>query len=589
MVPQHLLDGLRPPRLRPALWHALADLTRRRDPCNVHHNQEVWHDFVRRHRQWSGAWARTPELAAVGLQLIDRSRPSHERIEGCIWLAMFPSVETVSALATIAFDTTEPIELRNQATWPLGYRQLQQNHDTCWWEPHAVESADEALLALWRGPDRDALTELGPAMRHVSSPEVLDAFASDVVAAAPAIEAFATPKLAAALLDRLEQLASEHAPRIIRLVAHVLGPDIVRRLLAYAETAPMTERVEALMTALSLNASLALPAVESYLGSLRFDRVARARAAWHRANPGVMPTVRALAIARVTAVLPREERTERCRAAAQDFASLAAVEPYPEAYLYDLWRHVAFRSRDDACLVACVESAPSMLEHGPYLVAPYLGALARAGRFEHMVQVARDHAATSQAAWLFATHGRPFYALAMRRLATAAGSTPEAAAAGALALFFAGRPDLASLSLERDRPSAENLVGEGILPFPGPDELWRVEHEPETCPAIAALVDGTLPGLLSYARGAPDGADPDLFDFNLIVERERELQRHLAGATVCFVGAVPDATVAEVVAKGAQIVDGPFAKTDYFVAGSDADPAAIARLRSMGVTELTGS
>ena len=522
----------------------------------------------------------------MGLTLLDPSRPAHERIEGCVWLTMFPSAETVHALARIALDPAETIAVRNQATWTLGYRQLRQVDDACWWNAQAIESADGALLALWRASDRAHLTELLPALRHVASPDVLDALADDVVAAAPAIEAFATPKLAAALLDRLEHLSSEDAPRIIRLVGHVLGCDAAARLLSYAESAPLAERVEALMTALSLNAARARPAVDRYLSTLTFDRVARDRCAWHLAHPGVLPTVHALAIARVTAVIPPGLRTERCRTAALHFASLPAVEPYAESYLYELWRHVAFRARNDDCALACVESAPSMLEHGPFLVEPYLEALARKGRFERLMKIARDYAATSHAAWLLATHGRPYHALAMRRLATADGAVPEAVAGGALALFFAGRPDLAALALERDRPHAENLVGHGIPPFPGPDELWRVEHEPKRCPALVALVAGDLPGLLAHARGAPEGADPDLFDFALVAERERDLQRNLSGATVCFVGSVPQDTITAITSMGAQVVDGPFPRTDYFVAGPDADPTTIGRLRSMGVKEL---
>ncbi|MBI5531730.1 MAG: hypothetical protein HY898_03370 [Deltaproteobacteria bacterium] len=588
MLPEPLLDALRPPRLRPALWHALADLARRRDPCQVHHHQAVWFDFLRRHRQWHGQWARTPELACVGLDLLSSSRPKHERVEACIWLTLFPSLQTVEALARIALDPGEDRDVRNQAVWTLGYRQLQEVDDTLRWKPDVVAAADDALLAVWRSPDRNELDELLPTLRHVSSPLVLDALAQDVIAAAPAIEAYATPTLAHALVDRLEQLPSPDAPRILRLVGHVLGCDVAPRLLSYAASAPLTERVEAMMTALALDADRARGPVEAWLSTLMFDRVARDRAAWHQANPGVLPTVRALAVARQTAAIEPDQRTALCLQAARNFASSAAIEPFPEEYLYAMWRHVAYRAWDDAAVVACVESLPSMLEQGPFLVAPYIDALAHAGRFDRLAQAAREHACTAHATWLLATHGRPFAALAMRRLATADGTDPEAVAGGILALFLAGRPDLASLALERDRPRAEYLAGEGIPAFPGPDELWRIEHEPARCPALAALVSGGLPGLLSCIRGAPEGSDPDPIDFALVTAREQDLRLDLSGATVCFVGSVPDArrVIDWLQAQGAIVVDGPFANTSYFVAAPDADPAKVSRLRAMGVREL---
>jgi hypothetical protein len=58
---------------------------------------------------------------------------NYERVEGCIWLTMFPSVETVEALARIALDANDPVEVRNQATRTLGYRQLQEDHDAYGW------------------------------------------------------------------------------------------------------------------------------------------------------------------------------------------------------------------------------------------------------------------------------------------------------------------------------------------------------------------------------------------------------------------------------------------------------------------------
>lgn len=587
MLPANLLDLLRPPRMRPALWHALEDLSRRRDPCAVHHHQAVWNDFVSRYREWRPLWCRHPELAAIGFDLLDRSRPEIERVQGCIWLTMFPSLETVAAMGRIALDASEPVAVRNQATWTLGYRQLDDSDDALQWSAEAVSAADATLLSLWRTPARDTLSELLPAMRHVSSEGALDLLADDVLGACAGLEAFATPRLAHALVDRLEELPSEHAHRLVRLVGHVLGAEVVPKLLAYSESAPLAARVEALMTALSLDASRARPAVDSWLSTLTFDRVARERAAWHEAHPGILPTVRALAIARNTAAIPARERSRLCTEAAHAFEPLAALEPYYEDYLYTMWARVAFRSRDDAAIIKCTESAPSMLERSRFLVAPYLDALARTGRFDLLIRTASEHPAAAQASWLLATHGRPFCALAMRRMTSSSAAQPEALAAGVIALFLAGRPDLAMAALERERPRSQYLAGLGHTPFPGPDELWRIEHEPESCPALVALVGG-LAHLLSSVRGAPDHADPDRIDFGLLAEREQDLRTDLAGATVCILGEVENKSdlVSRLQAQGASIVDGPFARIDYYVAGPGADPSTITRLRTMGVREL---
>ena len=508
LVPALLLESLRPPRLRPALWHALAHLSAPGDPCVVHHHAAVWNNFLRLHREWSPELARTPELAAIGHDLLDRARPLHERVEGCIWLTRFPSLETVEALRRIALDPNEPSELRSQATWTLGYRQLDDSDDSLLWTPEAESTADATLAQLWQTQGRESLTELLPALRHVARPEVLNLLAQDVVAAAPGLEAFATTELAQLLVDRLPYIPSPDAPRIIRLIGQVLGRDVVPKLLTLATWAPLTERVELLMTALALDPQRARDPVNVYLSSLTFDRVARERAAWHERNPGYLPTVRALATARRTAVLPREERQLRCREAACDFAGLAAIEPYPEEYLGRLWARVAWRSREDDALLACVELSPKVLEHSPFLVEPYLEALAHGGKFQRLGRVARAQGATAQGTWLLATHGRPYSALSLRQLATCQGRAVPAVAGGALALFLLGRPDLATLALDRDRPEAQSLQGLGRPDFPGPDELWRVEHEPYRCPALTALVRGGLPQLLGFLRGAPEGADP---------------------------------------------------------------------------------
>jgi hypothetical protein len=269
--------------------------------------------------------------------------------------------------------------------------------------------------------------------------------------------------------------------------------------------------------------------MDAYLASLTFDRVSRERAALHSAHPGVIFNVRALAIARTTGTLPREERTERCREAAGWFAALARVEPFPEAYQYGMWRHVARRAGDDASIIAAAEATPDALEHGPFLVAPYLDALARAGRFKKLAAVALGREAGARATYCLARMGRPFSALAARRAADS--GDPEAVAGEALALFLAGRPDLSMAVLEKTPPRPEPLARYGTTTFPGADEQWRLAHEPARWPALQAVVGG-LPALLALPAAAPDGADPDAIDFTLFAETERRLAEGQSGWSV---------------------------------------------------------
>jgi hypothetical protein len=571
------------------MWHALHELARPRSRCSWAGAQQALHDFRVRHRAFRGRWSRTPELAALGYALIEPQNPLEVRVEGCIWLTEHPSRETVARLAWIALDRGEPLRLRDQATWTLGFRQLQGADDASLWTADAIEAADDALLTLWRGPDRDALTELRPALRHVSAPRVLDALAEDALAAAPALEAFATESLARALLAQLAALPSGHAPRLVRLIGHALGPEVVPALLGYAETATLAERQEALMTSLALDAAAARPAVDRFLGALTFDRVARERAAWHEANPGVLPTVRALAIARTTATIEPNIRAIQCREAAAQFAALGTIEPFAEQYLHTMWSRVALGARDHDALRACIDATPDLaglLERAQQLLTPYLDALAAAGRFDRLATTARRHGETARATWLLATHGLPFAALSIQRLAT--DRAPEAIAGGAIALFLAGRPDLAERALARETPRAELLPGVIDRPFPGPDERWRVIHEPEACPALVALLEGGLPALLGQVKGAPEGADPDAFDLELLAARERDLTDDWSGATVCLLGTVEDhaSVVAKLAARGARLVDGPFGKVDYLLEGAGADPSVVARLRALGVRPL---
>ena len=143
-------------------------------------------------------WARAPELADLGTALLDRRQHPEIRRWGCIWLTQFPTPENVEALAKVALDPGEPKRLRSQAAWSLGFRQLQGRHPSLRWTPEALAMADRALLALVEGTaDRIELEELPLALRHVDHPGVLNALARRALFWAEALEAFATPALAA--------------------------------------------------------------------------------------------------------------------------------------------------------------------------------------------------------------------------------------------------------------------------------------------------------------------------------------------------------------------------------------------------------
>src|SRR5438874_10167955 len=68
---------------------------------------------------WLGA---DPSLAEVGYWMLDAKRPLELRRRGCMWLTLFPSVDTTKRLAAVALEPTTPQPVREQAIWSLGYR-----------------------------------------------------------------------------------------------------------------------------------------------------------------------------------------------------------------------------------------------------------------------------------------------------------------------------------------------------------------------------------------------------------------------------------------------------------------------------------
>jgi hypothetical protein len=209
-------------------------------------------------------------------------------------------------------------------------------------------------------------------------------------------------------------------------------------------------------------------------------------------------------------------------------------------------------------VLACVELDPHALRHLPALRARYLDALARAGRFDKLA--ANVGAETSLATWLLARSGRPFRALAMRRLARA--DDAHSLAGQALALFTAGRPDLAVRTLALPAPAR------------GPAELLRAWGDLGTLVALAAPVPG---------------GDPDIIDFPALAALERALAADLTGASVYLAGTFTDraALLAAIERRGALVVSGPFGKVDYVLVGDPVDPEELARLTSLGATPLS--
>jgi hypothetical protein len=569
-------EALAPADVRPSTWARLRELVSPPGDCLAHGAQRFPDLLHRAYLEGQPELPAAPELAELGHDLLSRENELEVRRLGCVWLTMFPSLETVGAMRTIALDASEPLSLRDQAAWTLGFRQLQTRHESLFWAPGVVRAADGALLEAFhalRGSGRDVFV----ACRHVASPELLDALAEDPVGSSRAIEAFATEKLARAALARLAELPSEDAPRIVRLVAATLGEEAVPALLAHAASAGLPDKVEALYAALALDARRARPQVDAFLGELVLPGDLRARADWHEAHPGAFPLVDALRVARTTATIPAADRAARCREACDAFAALAHAGTFAETYLYAMWGHVAFGASDGGAVLACVEAHPASLDDAPFLVRPYLEELAARGRFDRLAKVATDRARPALAAWLLATHGRPFRALAMRGLAPL--NDYEALSGEALALFLAGRPDLAEAAL-------------GERPLVTGDEEWLLAHRPVTAEsrALRAWRGGLLgeTGLLAEIRGAPEAADPDFFDMDLLARFEKALRVDLEGASVCVVGHFPEAgrLRAELAEKGARVVSGPFVGTDFFVAAPDADPKTVARLTGMGARRL---
>jgi hypothetical protein len=536
---------------------------------------------------WLGA---DPALAEVGAWMIDARRSAALRVRGCAWLQLFPTVDTMKRLAALAHDASAPPPVRESAIRALGDRELRGKHAATRWEPEAVNVADDALWRL-----ADAMTPQGK-IASEALPFALRGVATEasaaVIARAPglwgeAIECFATPALARVLYVSLDDIPAQHRLRALRLVAATLGDEAVYLLRARAARPGLGEgeRLEARLLGVAVGGEPELPLLEEQLTGMAQVDMIRARAKWHLANRGVVPVVRGLRTARVTATLEPGERAARCKQAADDLGAMTAFERHAEAYLYAEWAWMVRGSGDPARARALVTAHPESQRHVRDL---YLEDLARRGRVQQLTIAAQALQGADVGALWLAIMGRPLAALDLA--GTARLHTPELVAARALACFRAARPDLAARVLAEDLPAPEMADAEGALgAFPGPHEAWLIERAPASRPAIAALAGG-LPGVLALAHAAPSEGEPDRASLEPIAAVVRRLGRGLPGATVYLAGEFKtldkDAIRTAIAAAGARVVSGPFPGTDYYVHGDVCLVQTIAQLERQGARRL---
>lgn len=533
---------------------------------------------------WLGA---EPGLAELGYWMIGASQSPELRRRGCMWLAMFPSVETATRLAALALDAATPAPVREQAIWALGFRQVRAMHPSTLWPVAAIQVADEALVKLAdaaASAGKVASEQLPIALRHVQWEG-----ASAIYARAPglwgqALECFASPALARVLLVMLDDLAPPHRLRALRLIAAVLGEEAVPMLLARVPQAPVDEKLELLFLVLTLAGEGELGVLEATLQRMQFADLLRQRAKWHLQHRGVVPTVRALRIARSTATIPAAERAARCAAAADDLAALTRFARHPEAYLYRLWGWMVRGSGDPVKARELVAAHP---ESQRLVRDLYLTDLARRGRVKQLSAAAQNLQGAELGAMHLAMWGRPLAALELA--ATARAQTPELVFARALACYRAGRPDLTERVLAEDLPPTEIVDDTALVAFPGPHERWLLLHAPEQATALAALVGG-INGVIAGARPAPFQSEPDTASIEPIEAVTRRLGRGLPGSTVYLAGEFRELDKSKIAAAvesaGARLVAGPFPGTDYYVHGDVCAVHLIAQLERQGARRL---
>jgi hypothetical protein len=486
------LASLAPPRVSPRVFRAVGRLVQRRTFGLEYELAGAMRAITRDHEP---ELSRFPALSRVGLAMLARDRSPEERRQACVWLTLFPSDEMVQALARVLLDDAEPVELRSQAAWSLGFRQAQERHEAILWPATAVARANDALVAAWDRGLGATLPLLAGACRHVDDPRLFEWMREHLDVAWPALEAFGDEALARALLQRLGTIPDEHVHRAIRLAAHLLGAEAAAPLVDFAREAPYAASLECLFAAVGVGSAAALEGLDARIAAMAFPAPSRARREVCLASPGANLHVRALRIARTTATLDPQARRDACVAACADFARLAAADAINEAYLHAMWRHVSYGARHDGpSVLACVAHSPRALAELPALGEPYVVALCRAGRFDEAARVAAEQGLQGIAAWEAARHGQPFTAL---RLAVAAPERTVWSTAGeALASFLAGRIDLAQAALRAFDASAQ--------------VRWEALDTPD--PAVRAVLDRDVMPLLMLCAPPPPDATPDVFD-----------------------------------------------------------------------------
>jgi hypothetical protein len=533
---------------------------------------------------WLGA---DPSLAELGYWMIDAKHAVELRRRGCIWLSMFPSLDSVTKLAAIAQDTATPQPVREQAIWALGYRQLRALHPATLWPTPAVQLADETLIKL-----ADAATRAGKvtseqlplALRHVQWEGASAMFARAPGLWGQALECFASPALARVLLVCLEDIPPQHRLRTLRLVAAVLGDEAVPMLLARIAQGSLDDKLEMLFLVVTVAGEGKLGVLEDAIRGMKFVDLLRQRAKWHLAHPGVVPTVRGLRVARATATLPVAERAAKCGQAADDLGALTKFARHPEAYLYRLWGWMVRGSEDPVRARELVAAHP---ESQRLVRDLYFTDLARRGRVKQLSAAAQTLQGADFGAMLLAIHGRPLAALELA--ATARLHTPELVFARALACYRAGRPDLSQRILAEDPPPSEIVDDEQLPAFPGPHEKWLIEHAPNMRPVLAALAGGAS-GVIDVAKPAPFDAEADTPSIEPLDAVVRRLGRGLPGSTVYLAGEfkyMDKGKIAAAVEKvGARLVNGPFPGTDYYVHGDWCLVQTVAQLERQGARRL---
>ncbi|HTL33719.1 MAG TPA: hypothetical protein VL326_11375 [Kofleriaceae bacterium] len=533
---------------------------------------------------WLGA---DPSLAEVGYWMLQPKHGPELRRQGCVWLTMFPSVDTVERVAAVALDPATPMPVREQAIWTLGYRQLRCLHPSTRWTTEAVQLADEALIKLGDAATtagKVASEQLPLAMRHIEWEGASAIFARAPGLWGEAIESYASKAFARVLLVCLEDIPPRHRLRAIRLVGAVLGDECIPLMLAKASQASVDERLEMLFMVISLAGEAKLGVLEDAIKGMKFVDLLRQRAKWHLQNPRVVPTVRGLRVARSTAMMPAEQRQKACAQAADDLGVLTKFARHPEAYLYTMWGWMVRGACDPVRARELVAAHP---ESQRLVRDLYVEDLAKRGRVKSLSAAAQTLQSADQGALHLAIYGRPLAALELA--ATARLHTPELVCARVLACYRAGRPDLAKRLLAEDLPPSEIVDDAGLPPFPGPHEQWLIEHAPASRPAIVALAGG-LDAVVGLAKAAPLESEPDAASLESIQAVVRRLGRGLPGSTVYLAGEfkyLDKGKIAKAVeAAGARLVNGPFPGTDYYVHGDWCLVQTIAQLERQGARRL---